>query len=329
MLTSKQFRKGARSNYQVEHVRRDAEPFLRRGEPIDVVLLGFPVKQCLNRLKASGPLPDLAEFGGMARLREMHRAVSAVYEPGLRFNILTDGRHFRTRPPSITAVYRRRLREYAELAGIGARTSVEEVDEVAVRRLGDGLPAERAERIEGYRELLADALRPFDITDNPLRTLERVHDFTARMPEFHPNVIGLFREILMSLVYSVPVPVPSGAPRLEWSTVVYSDIYNVTDPAAPESVRRARAAVLRRAWDAVLRYMATMQVDEEFGYERMFPNRIRLTLSAVRQGCLGFTYLGGSGLLPWQGTGVVDPRGRVAVDFAVSLLDQGFVPVYS
>ncbi|WP_246868956.1 L-tyrosine/L-tryptophan isonitrile synthase family protein [Saccharopolyspora sp. ASAGF58] len=329
VFTRKQFIKGSRSNYQPADLRRDAEPFVRRGEPIEVVLLGFPVKQCLNRLKAGGPLPDFAELGAMARLRELQRAVSAVHAPGLHFNILTDGRHFRSRPHAITDAYQRKLREYIDLVGIGDRTTVEEIDEVAERRLGPGLPAVRATRIAGYRRLLADSLRHFDITDNPLRTLEEVHSRTAAMDEFAPHVIGLFREILMSLVYSVPVAVPPGTDRLEWSTAVYADIYNVTDQSVSGEVRQARCAVLRRAWHAVLRYMATMQADEEFGYEQMFPNRVRLTLSAVRKGCLGFTYLGGSGLLPWQGTGVLDTRGYVAVDFAISLLDQGFVPVYS
>ncbi|MGP4018582.1 L-tyrosine/L-tryptophan isonitrile synthase family protein [Saccharopolyspora sp. 5N708] len=329
VLTRKQFIKGSRANYQVSDLRRDAEPFLRRREPIEVVLLGFPVKQCLNRLKAGGPLPDLAELGGMARLRELQRAVSAVYPPGLHFNILTDGRHFRSRPSAITEAYRRKLREYVELVGIGDRTTVEEIDAVAEQRLGPGLPEQRSARIARYRQLLSESLRHFDITDNPLRTLERVHLRTASMAEFQPHVIGLFREILMSLVYSVPVTVPPGTDRLEWSTAVYADIYNLTDQSASAEVRQARCAVLRRAWHTVIRYLATMQVDEEFGYERMFPNRIRLTLSAVREGCLGFTYLGGSGLLPWQGTGVLDARGCVAVDFAISLLDQGFVPVYS
>ncbi|MBB5154256.1 hypothetical protein BJ970_001790 [Saccharopolyspora phatthalungensis] len=329
VFTRKQFIKGSRSHYQPADLRRDAGPFVRRGEPVEVVLLGFPVKQCLNRLKAAGPLPDFAEFGGMARLRELQRAVSAVYPPGLHFNILTDGRHFRSRPHAITEAYQKKLREYVDLVGIGDRTTVADIDTVAEQRLGPGLPKERIALIGRYRQMLAESLSRFDITDNPLRTLERVHLHTATMTGFRPQIIGLFREILMSLVYSVPVVVPPGTDRLEWSTVVYADIYNLADRSVSAKVRQARCAVLRRAWHAVVRYLATMQVDEEFGYERMFPNRVRLTLSAVREGCLGFTYLGGSGLLPWQGTGVLDARGNVAVDFAISLLDQGFVPVYS
>ncbi|MHA6801824.1 L-tyrosine/L-tryptophan isonitrile synthase family protein [Salinifilum ghardaiensis] len=329
VFTRKQFLKGSRSNYRAEHLRADVEPFLRDGAPIDVVLFGFPVKQCLNRLKALGPLPDLAELGALARLRELSQAVSAVHPPGVRFNILADGRHFRTRPHAITESYRRKLQEYIELLGITERTAVEEIDAVAANRLGPGLPAERAARISRHRKRLAEALRGFDITDNPLRTLDRVQAVAGSIGDFEPRIAGLFREMLMSLVYSVPVVVPPGADRISWSTAVYADVYNLTDPSVPARVREARAGVLRRAWQTVLGYLATLQVDEEFGYERMFPNRVRLTVTAGREGCLGFTYLGGSGLLPWQGTGVVDDRGHVAVDFAISLLDRGFVPVFS
>ncbi|KEI45671.1 L-tyrosine/L-tryptophan isonitrile synthase family protein [Saccharopolyspora rectivirgula] len=329
ILTRKQFLKGSRSNYQLCDIHRDAMPFIRRNEPIDVVLFGFPVKQCLNRLKAFGPLPDLAELGGLVRLRELQRAVREVYPPGLRFNILSDGRHFRSRPRGITTAYRKKVQEYMDLAGITECTSIEEIDAVAARRLGPGVPAERARRIARYRKRLNRALQRFDITDNPLRTLDEVHEFTAELTEFQPHVIGLFREMLMSLVYSVPVAVPPGIDRITWSTAVYADLYNLTDQTVSPEVRQARTAVLRRAWHTVIRYLATLQVDEEFGYEKMFPNRIRLTVTASRKGCLGFTYLGGSGLLPWQGTGAIDSRGHVAVDFAISMLDQGFVPVYS
>jgi hypothetical protein len=117
--------------------------------------------------------------------------------------------------------------------------------------------------------------------------------------------------------------------RLTWSSLVYADVYNLTDDSVAPEVRHTRRAVLRRAWHTVIRYLATLRVDEELGYDELFPHRIRLTVSAAQRGRCGFTYLGGSGLLPWQGTGVVDARGQVAADFAISLLDQGFVPVYS
>ncbi|PRW62087.1 L-tyrosine/L-tryptophan isonitrile synthase family protein [Actinopolyspora mortivallis] len=333
VFTRKQFLKGSRSNYVLADMLRDAGGSVARGEPIDVVLLGFPVKQSLNRLKAYGPLPDIAELGGLVRLRELQQAARRVYPPGLRINVLTDGRHFRPRPGSLTRAYTRKLHEYAELVGLDGSVSIREIDAVARERLGSAVLSRRPELFRTFRSSLERAVADLDITDNPLRTLDRVQERAERWegaPERGTaRSLGLFREMVMSMVYSVPVPVPAGADRLGWARTVYADVYNLVDTHISPETRQARVAVLRRAWHNAIRYLSTMRVDEELGYEELFSPRIRLTVSAVTRGRCGFTYLGGSGLLPWQGTGVLDTRGYVAVDFAVSLIDQGFVPAYS
>jgi hypothetical protein len=117
--------------------------------------------------------------------------------------------------------------------------------------------------------------------------------------------------------------------RLEWSRQLYADLYNLTDRTVCQRVRCGRADVLRRDWHFTIRYLATMRTNEEMGYEKLFANRVRLTNRAAQPGGCGFAYAGGSGLLPWHGTGVVDTNGQLAVAFAVSLLDQDFVRVYS
>jgi hypothetical protein len=329
VFTRKQFLKGSRANYSSEHMRGDVLPFVVRHKPIDVMLMAFPMKQYLNRLKASGPLPDIAELAAFARLRELHQAARVVYPPGLHFHILTDGQHFRRRPLALTTAYRQKLHEYVDLIGMDGRITIEEINEVARRILGPELPTARVELIARYRRLLYDALRGFDIADSPLRTLDRVDTFASGVDGPEGRLLPRFREILMSMVYSVPIQFPEGTDQLDWSRQVYADLYNLTDPTVHRRVRCGRVNVLRRAWHFTIRYLATLQVNEEFGYERLIPNRVRLTLKAVRPGACGFIFLGGSGLLPWHGTGVVDARGQLGVDFAVSLLDQGFVPVYS
>jgi hypothetical protein len=329
VFTRKQFFRGSRADYPCEHMRRDVLPFVLRQQPIDVMLRGFPVKQCLNGLKASGPLPDIAELGALARLRELHRTARVVYPPGLHFHVLTDGQHFRRRPVALTRAYRRKLHEYVDLVGIGDHITIEEIDEVARGKLGPELPSARADRIARYRRVLDDALRRFDVADNPLRTLARVDAFASEVDGSEGRLLRLFREMLMSMVYSVPIQVPEGTHRLDWARKVYADVYNLTDRSVCQRVRCGRADVLRQAWHFVIRYLATMQADEEFGYGELFVNRVRLTQTAAMPGTCGFTFLGGSGLLPWHGTGVVDASGRLAVDFTVSLLDHGFVPVYS
>jgi hypothetical protein len=329
VFTRKQFLRGSRANYPCEDMQRDVLPFVRRQQPIDVVLRAFPVKQCLNGLKASGPLPDIAELAALARLRELHRAARAVYPPGLHFHVLTDGQHFRRRPVALTDAYRRKLDQYVDLIGMGDHITIEEINEPARRKLGPELPRARADRIARYRRLLHDSLMGFDIADRPLRTLARVDTFASGIGGPEGRWLRQFRAMLMSMVYSVPIQFPEGTDQLEWSRQVYADLYNLTDHTVCQRVRRERAEVLRRAWHFAIRYLATMQADEEFGYEKLIPNRVRLTQSASMPRAFGLTFLGGSGLLPWHGTGVIDPSGQLAVAFAVSLLDQGFVPVYS
>ncbi len=332
VFTRKQFLKGSRSHYRPDDLRRDAHLPVSTSEPINVVVLGFPVKQCLNRLKALGPLPDLAELGAFVRLRELDRAVSALHPPGIHLHILTDGRHFRPRPAALTDAYTDQLRRYLRLAGIDHCTTLRAIDDVARDSLGADAVARRPARIAHLAARLHDALDDLDITNRPLRTLEAV---ATRTPPPGPDSdalgrsLAMFRDMLMSVVYSVPLPGPRDTDPISWSTRVFSDLYDLTSRRVSAEVRSARATVLRRAWHTVIRYLATLRVDEELGYEQMFEHRVRLTVSAALPGRCGFTYLGGSGLLPWQGTGVVDLRGHVGVDFAVSLLDQGFVPVYS
>jgi hypothetical protein len=265
----------------------------------------------------------------LARLRELHRAARTVYPPGLHFHILADGQHFRRRPIALTSAYRRKLDEYVDLIGIGDHITIEDVDEVARQKLGPQLPTARADRIARYRRLLHDGLRGFNIADNPLRTLDRIDDFASGIEGPEGRSLRRLRKILMSIVYSVPIQFPEGTDRLDWARQVYADVYNLTDHTVCQRVRHERAEVLHHAWHFAIRYLATMQVDEEFGYDRLFANRVRLSQRVALPGACGFTFLGGSALLPWHGTGVVDGSGQLAVAFAVSLRDQAFVPVYS
>jgi hypothetical protein len=216
-----------------------------------------------------------------------------------------------------------------DLIGMGDHITIEEINELARRKVGPELPRVRADRIARYRRLLHAALRDFDIADNPLRTLARVDAFASGVNRPEGRLLRRFRAMLMSMVYSVPIQFPEGTDQLEWSRQVYADLYNLTDHTACQRVRCCRSDVLHRAWHFTIRYLATMQTDEEFGYEELIPNRVRLRQSASMPGECGFTFLGGSGLLPWHGAGAVDANGQLAVTFAVSLLDQGFVPVYS
>lgn len=325
VLTRKQFRRGRRDAYPLSTAARDMMPCIARGEPVHLVLPAFPVKQAESGLKASGFLPDLAELALLVRLRELHAAVSAVYPPGLRITLIADGRHFRPRPPDVVNAYLRRMRGYIRLVDDAGFLRLRDIDDVAARRLGTAAMRARPELIAAHRRALRDAFRGLDITADPIGTLDRSRGMDPAGPHAPgPSVADMF----LSLVHSVPIPLPEGADQREWSKALYADLYNAGDAVAPE-LASGRRDVLRTAWDAALRYVSVSRTDHDQGYDRMLSPRVRLTLSMPVPGRCGFAGLGGSAVMPWQGTAAVDEKGQVSTDFAIALLDQAFVPVLS
>jgi hypothetical protein len=295
---------------------------VRDGAPIPVTLLGFPIKQAQSGLKAFGLLPDLAELAGLVRLRELHRAVQGVYPPGLRIQLLTDGQHFRPRPTAAAAAYQRKLAEYLRLVGLDGVVTARDIDDAATERFGAGVRTRRADLIARRHAALTEAFRGLDVTRDPLTTLAEARHRAPAGPG------PWFDELFMSIVHSVGVDLPAGHDRLAWSREVYRELYNLTDPAATAAVLAGRRQVLTTAWLGTIQYLCAAEADRVLDYDRL-TDGIRLKVGASVPGSPGFSYLGGSALLPWHGTGAVDLRGNVAVDFAVSLVDQGFVPVFS
>ncbi|WP_155886046.1 MULTISPECIES: L-tyrosine/L-tryptophan isonitrile synthase family protein [Actinoalloteichus] len=324
LLTRKQFLKGSRSHYPLDTARQDLVPFVRAGAPVRLVLTGFPVKHNQNGLKATGPLPDLAELGALVRLREVAQTVGAVHQPGVRITVLTDQHHFRRRPAPLAAAYQAKMGDYLRMVAGTADIELRDVDDVAEEKLGPGLRADRERRIGWYERALHDHFADFDPVEGPAALDERIAttpagplaDLVAKLPDFFG-----------SLLFSTPLPTPPGVHRLRWARRVFADIRSA-GPAAPPVIAAARRRVLRSAWESAVRYVAVLRVDRDLGYDRLYPTRVRLT-NVPKPGHCGFSCLGGSGLLPWHGTGAVDTRGHVSADFAVSLQNHSFVPVYS
>jgi pyoverdine/dityrosine biosynthesis protein Dit1 len=67
--------------------------FVRAEEPVHVVLPAFPAKSPSPR-KTLGPSPDLAEEVSLGFLQSVCDEIQAVYPPGLRVTICSDGRVF-------------------------------------------------------------------------------------------------------------------------------------------------------------------------------------------------------------------------------------------
>lgn len=86
------------SNSQWDSVGRDyflnrIALFTSRGLTIEMCLPAFPCKSS-NPNKVSGALPDRGEELALRRLYSVSRKIKSIYEPGVRFSIISDGHVF-------------------------------------------------------------------------------------------------------------------------------------------------------------------------------------------------------------------------------------------
>ncbi|MGB9281387.1 MAG: L-tyrosine/L-tryptophan isonitrile synthase family protein [Pseudonocardiaceae bacterium] len=325
ILTRSRFLKGSRSCFPLGTAVAQMGPFVQAQQPITIVTIGFPFKQHDNGLKAAGPGPDLAELGALLRLKELHDAFAAVYPPGLRVVVLNDGGYSRPRNWAEMRRYLRQLRRYAQLIGLDDAVRFCDQSCFVARLLGPQRWAGREEYRSRFRQLITLlAGRP-----GPLGKAARVDHLLAQaLPAALLTGVPPFRDILSSLVYSVPVPAPAGIDPRRWACEVLA----WPDGAEPElspAIASARREVVASAWQDSVNFLAASLADAAVGVARQFPPHVRLATVASRPGCSGFSYLGGSTLLPWHGTGCLDGRGLLCAEFLVSLDHRGFLPVYS
>lgn len=325
VLTRSRFLKGSRSLLDVPTVVALVAEAVRDGAPIRLVARGFAFKQHDNRLKAAGRSPDLAELGGLLRLWELSAAISAAYPPGVELWIRRDGDYYRPRRDSDIDAYAgglARLQQAAGLTGFARwfddRDLLTELLEPAELSRRGLLVAEHIDLIE---TLVAPAAGRFDAAS---ASAALAHRYAVPLAA---GAVVDFADLFRSLLYSVPVPAPAGADPVDSARHVLSDIHQAWPPA---DVAEARQHVLAHAWRDTTQYIATQLADWEIGVWQRLPPHIRLTNTPGRQrGVAGFCPLGGSGLLPWHGTGFLDERGQVSVGFLAVLADRGYLPVTS
>jgi hypothetical protein len=326
ILTRSRFLKGSRSCFPLQTAMAQISPFVEARRPVTILASGFPFKQHDNGLKAAGPWPDLAELGALLRFKELQRAFAALYPPGLHVVVLNDGGYLRPRASMEMVRYRHQLQRYAQLVGLANTVFFHDQSAFVAELLGSHGWAQR----EGYRRRFREMISL--LAASP-RSLASAAQADQRLAEALPPELlaGLpsFRDILSSLVYSVPVPVPPSTDPRRWACAVLARPDEYLDPAVPPKLAAARRAVLESAWRDTVNHLAASLADIASGVAQRYPPHVRLATVASRQGCSGFSYLGGSALLPWHGTGCLDGRGLLCAEFLVSLDHRGFLPVYS
>ncbi|MEV0696358.1 hypothetical protein AB0I53_00335 [Saccharopolyspora sp. NPDC050389] len=322
VVTAKPF--GAvKSAYPPEAAERDMLASIEVGDRIPFVVVGPSLKQDGSRLKALGGLPDLAELAMLIRLRQLDEAVRQIHPPGIAVRALTDASHFRFREPRRYAGYHRELAEQVESAGLRHVVSVEDFDDAADAHPRCGDRTQRPELLAKHRDRYETAFAGLDVRRDPRAALGEADARDPAGPG-RPRFAELFRSVLQA----VDIPCPGGDP-FAWSQRIYADPFELTDPAVPAEIRRARGDLLATAWRETITYLANKHVDEELDYSVLWrENCVRMSLSIrPAPGRLRFVPLGGAGVMPWHGTAALNDLCEVSVDYAISLVDQGFVPV--
>jgi Pyoverdine/dityrosine biosynthesis protein len=325
ILTRSRFLKGSRSCFPLETALAQMLPFVESRQPIPILTIGFPFKQHDNGLKTAGPWPDLAELGALLRLKELDSAFTALYPPGLRVVVLNDGGYSRPRGWAEMRRYRRQLKRYAQLVGLGNSVRFCDQSRFVAQVLGPREWNTRERHRRTYQALIST------LAGSP-RALRSAALVDQRLAESVPAAllagVPSFREIVSSLVYSVPVPARVGTDARQWACQVlaWPDQFNAAD--LPPELAAARRAVICQAWQDAANYLAASLADAAVAVAEQLPLHVRLATVASRPGCSGFSYLGGSTLLPWHGTGCLDGRGLLCAEFLVSLDHRGFLPVY-
>lgn len=326
ILTRSRFLKGSRSCFPLKTALAQIMPFVDARQPVTILASGFPFKQHDNGLKAAGPWPDLAELGALLRLKELQQAFAALYPPGLHVVVLNDGGYLRPRASVEMLRYRRQLQCYAHLVGLSDVVFFHDQSRFVAELLGPHGWGQRERYRRSFREVIS-------LLASGPRSLGSAGQADQRLTETMPPEllagVPSFRDVLSSLVYSVPVPVPARADPRRWACEVLARPDEYSDPDLPPELAAARREVLRSAWGDTVNYLAASLADVASGVAERYPAHVRLATVASRQGCSGFSYLGGSALLPWHGTGCLDGRGLLCAEFLVSLDHRGFLPVYS
>ncbi|RRO13782.1 hypothetical protein EIL87_22655 [Saccharopolyspora rhizosphaerae] len=310
----------SRSAYPLEQAEADLSRALAAGEPAEFVLLGPPTKQDGSQLKALGGLPDLAEVAMLARVLQLDAAVRRVHPPGIRVTALADPTHFRFRDARRYRGYQREFRRMLERTGADRVVELRGVDEVAAE-FGCGDAQQRAALLVRHRERYESALAELDVRSDPRGAL-------AAADELDPGCSGQprFAEMFRSIVHAVDLP-HSGADPLEFARRVYTEPFGLADPELGDT----RRELLALAWDETITYLANKHVDAELDYAALWRHdRVRTSLSLRPEpGRFRFLPLGGSAVMPWQGTAALGSGNEVSTDFAISLVDQCYLPVWT
>ncbi len=78
----------------IQNYLKQIDFFVQKRDPVELVFLGMPFK-CHNPMETTRRTPDLGELAFLVRLMDIDATIRQIYEPGLHFTVLTEGRVYK------------------------------------------------------------------------------------------------------------------------------------------------------------------------------------------------------------------------------------------
>ena len=275
-----------------EHVRGQAavtdkiERSIAAGDPVRVVVPSFPGRPC-SPLTHQRVQPDLSEAYAFVLLHRISLLVQAVYEPGVHFVVLLDGKAYNPFYGYTAESEHQYPRDLQALVdALGVRESVSLVD------LQD-LVDERADEFAATREeVLPEIKEHWDDPDNSFR------DELVESMRIGTNTVAINAAAVQ---------------LLKWTDV----------PDAPQLIHAMREAVAERASATAFAYMVFLVTLRRLDLiDRVFPDAVRGTVHPKLGQYSPMLVAPETTIAPWHGVALVRSDGRVTTVYESKLYEE-------
>lgn len=294
LINAKHYRAGTRRQSGADEsralFRTILEPRIQAGEPVEFVLPAFPFKLA-NPVKVARREPDMAEVLCLSRMYEICQVIKAVYPPGARFCLISDGV------------------AYAPLFGVARveaelyrRTCIEMINELGFQdalRIVDlqYLIDARGEEFAQVQAALEPALRVW-WRENP-------HD---------PRRASIIRSAASNLNLS------RGITHDLIQLATHDLVLGAHDDDSLANLRRVRSSIANRTEETAFRFVLLLYTLRETDLiKKACPGAIRATVHPKPGQWAPHLVNRDSKVFPWQGIAVRDQRGhwRIRYEFDV------------
>jgi hypothetical protein len=183
----------------------------------------------------------------------------------VRVLVLNDGGYARPRGLAEIQRYRRQLRRYAELVGLGNAVQFHNQSCFVAQVLSPLGWDEREHYRHTFRELISRLAGNLCSLDSAGRIDQRL---AKALPRALLAGVPSLRDILSSMVYSVPVPARAGTDPRRWACEVLAWPDGYTAPDLSPDLVSARRQVIASAWQDSVNYLAACLADAAAGVTR-------------------------------------------------------------